>query len=155
MRSLFRLGLAGLVMFAALPPLASAQEEPKVVRYLKTTPILLADDVAACVVFWSALGLEATMSVPEGDGIGFAMLSSENIELMYQSFTLARSQRPDAVEKVDRGIVFLEVASLDQVLPSLANAQIVVPEHTTDYGSREIYVRDPAGNLIGFSEPGE
>ncbi len=124
------------------------------VRFRKTTPILLAEDVEACVAFWTALGLQATITVPEGEGIGFAIIAGDGVELMYQSFSSARAQRPEAVGRVDRSIVFLEVASLDEVLAALPQTETVVPDHVTDYGAREIYVRDPAGNLIGFSQFG-
>ena len=95
------------------------------------------------------------MSVPEGDGLGFAILAGDGIEIMYQSVSSARAQRPEAVERVDRSILFVEVASLDDVLNSLAKTEVVVPEHVTDYGAREVYLRDPAGNLIGFSQFGQ
>lgn len=124
------------------------------VRFRKTTPILLAEDVKACVEFWTAFGLQASVTVPEGDGIGFAIIAGDGVEMMYQSFSSARAQRPEAVERVDRSIVFLEVASLDAVVAALPRTEIVVPDHVTDYGAREIYVRDPAGNLIGFSQFG-
>lgn len=124
------------------------------VHFRKTTPILLADDIKACVEFWTALGLQAPVTVPEGDGIGFAIITGDGVELMYQSFSSARAQRPEAVERVDRSIVFLEVASLDDVLAALPQAEVVVPDHVTDYGAREVYLRDPAGNLIGFSQFG-
>lgn len=124
------------------------------VRFRKTTPILLAEDIEAGVEFWTAFGLQAPVTVPEGDGIGFAIIAGDGIELMYQSFSSARAQRPEAVERVDRSIVFLEVASLDAVLAALPQTEIVVPDHVTDYGAREVYVRDPAGNLIGFSQFG-
>ncbi|WP_026381120.1 VOC family protein [Afifella pfennigii] len=124
------------------------------VHFRKTTPILLAEDVKACVAFWTALGLQAPVTVPEGEGIGFAIIAGDGVALMYQSFSSARAQRPEAVERVDRSIVFLEVASLDAVLAALPRTEIVVPDHVTDYGAREVYVRDPAGNLIGFSQFG-
>ncbi len=125
------------------------------VCFHKTTPVLLADDVRACVEFWTELGLETPVSVPEGDGLGFAILAGDGIEIMYQSVSSARAQRPEAVERVDRSILFVEVASLDDVLNSLAKTEVVVPEHVTDYGAREVYLRDPAGNLIGFSQFGQ
>lgn len=131
---------------------ADPKEDP-VIRYRKVTSILLADAVAPCVDFWTALGMTATVTVPEGDGLGFAILTDGTVELMYQSFTLARAQTPEAVDGVQRSIVFLEVASLDAVLAALPDAETVVPDHVTDYGAREVYVRDPAGNLVGFSEP--
>lgn len=122
------------------------------IRFRKVTPILLAQDVRACVDFWAAFGLRASVTVPDGDGIGFAIVARDGIEIMYQSVASARAQRPEAIERVDRSILFLEVESLDEVLGTLPATQTVVPDHVTEYGAREVYVRDPAGNLIGFSQ---
>jgi hypothetical protein len=32
------------------------------------------------------------------------------------------------------------------------NLEVVVPERETAYGAHEIFVRDPAGNVVGFAE---
>lgn len=123
-------------------------------RFTKLTPILLADDVAGCVEFWNALGLETTISVPGETGLVFAILSNGEVELMYQSKGMAGAENPAVTEGVNRSIIFMEVGSLDDILPFASEQDIVAPEHTTSYGAREIYIRDPAGNVIGFSEQG-
>lgn len=119
---------------------------------VKATPVLLTDHVQACIDFWAGFGLEAPVVVPGEDGPSFAILTNGRIELMYQTFASARADNAAAVEGVDRAVLYLEVESLDAVLPAAGRAGVVVPERTTDYGAREIYVRDPAGNLIGFAQ---
>jgi uncharacterized glyoxalase superfamily protein PhnB len=131
---------------------AAGPEEAQVSNFKKVTPVLLAGDVGACVTFWEALGLTATMTVPHDDGLGFAALASGDVELMYQSFAMSRAQDTAAIEGIERAIVYLEVRSLEDVLAKLAETEIVVPVRETGHGTRELYVRDPAGNLIGFAE---
>ncbi|MCQ8185333.1 VOC family protein [Parvularcula maris] len=121
-------------------------------RFLKITPVLLAEDVEACAAFWSGLGFETTMTVPFGEGLGFAALSADGIEVMYQSFDLARAQDKTLIEGVGRSVIYIEVASLADLEARIDEHSIAVPARMTDYGAREIYVRDPSGNLIGFAE---
>ena len=121
---------------------------------IKATPVLLADDVQACIDFWEAYGLTAVATVPGDDGPSFAILTNGAIEMMYQTFASALADNPAAVEGVNRTVLFIEVASLDEIKPVAEKGEIVVPERLTDYGAREIYVRDPAGHLIGFAQQG-
>lgn len=136
-------------------PEAKAPEvEPEKARMTisKLTPVLLADDVQACVEFWTDFGMEVGVTIPAVDGLDFAMLKQGDIELMYQSRSMSQRQNPNVVEDVRRSILYFEVAALDDVLAKLGEYEVVVPENTTDYGAREIYVRDPAGHVIGFAE---
>lgn len=145
---------AALTMAAWVPSgeAASAQEAGMSVNIVKATPVLLTDRVQACIDFWAGFGLEASVVVPGEDGPAFAILTNGAIELMYQTFASARADNAAAVEGVNRAVMYLEVESLDTILPAAQRAGIVVPERTTDYGAREVYVRDPAGNLIGFAQ---
>lgn len=146
--------LAALILSGAAPiALAvSAKEDAEMPTFTKITPVLLAEDVDACVRFWSRLGIEATMSFPFGEHTGFAALASGDVELMYQSFAMSSAQDPKAIEQVQRAIVYLEVSSLAEIEARLGDAEVVVAARDTGHGTRELYVRDPAGNLIGFAE---
>lgn len=146
------LAALGLAYAAPMVLAKSAEKDNAMPTFTKITPVLLAADVDACVRFWNRLGVEATMSFPFGEHTGFAALSSGNVELMYQSFAMASAQDPKAIERVDRAIVYLEVSSLAQIEARLGDAEVVVPVRDTGHGTRELYVRDPAGNLIGFAE---
>ncbi len=41
---------------------------------------------------------------------------------------------------------------IDAIEKAVAGAEIVVPRRTTFYGSTEIFVREPAGNVVGFAQ---
>ena len=157
-------GMTRAMAVAALLLLGGAAHGDDVVReqmtedspmlFQKLTPVLLADDVAACIGFWGEFGFDATVTVPGEDGPSFAILGNGEIELMYQDAERARADNPAAVEGIQRAMIFMEVSSLDRILPIAQRYEVVVPEHTTSYGSREIYVRDPGGNVFGFAEQG-
>lgn len=142
---------AGLVATEAVAK-PDQNERREAMSLKKVTPVLLTDDVDACIAFWEAFGLEAVMTLPGADGADFAILANADVELMYQTFASANADMPAAVEGVSRAVIYLEVDSLDAVLQQTSRLTVVKPLHTTDYGAREIYVRDPAGHLIGFAE---
>lgn len=151
---LFSTCLASLLLSAAAPMVSAMNAEKDIAMptFTKITPVLLAEDVDACVRFWKRLGIEATMSFPFGEHTGFAALASGDVEIMYQSFAMASAQDPKAIERVQRAIIYLEVSSLAEIEARLGDAEVVVPVRDTGHGTRELYVRDPAGNLIGFAE---
>jgi hypothetical protein len=68
---------------------------------------------------------------------------------MYQDFQFAGAH----LKEEHRSVLYFEVASLASIRNKASHFVIVVPERTTDYGSLEVYIRDPAGNMIGFGEP--
>lgn len=43
------------------------------------------------------------------------------------------------------------LGGIDQLLPSLDSAEVVVPRRRTDYGMDEIFVRAPCGTVVGFA----
>lgn len=133
--------------------------EETVMLVKKATPVLITDDVAACIEFWKPFGFEVAATVPEGDSLGFAMLTNGGTSgattIMYQSRSSAEAQNPDAAEGLGRTSLYLDVSDYDAALAIARTHPIVVDDHKTDYGTQEIYIRDPAGNLIGFAGGGE
>lgn len=146
--------LAALMLTGAAPPAPaiSPEKDNAMPTFTKITPVLLVDDVDACVRFWNRLGVEATMTFPFGEKTGFAAVASGDVELMYQSRAMSSAQDPKAIDRVERAIVYLEVSSLAEIEARIGDAEVVVPLRDTGHGTREFYVRDPAGNLIGFAE---
>jgi len=53
---------------------------------MKITPILLVDEIEPSLKFWmDKLGFEKTVEVPEGDKLGFVLLTKDGTEVMLQS----------------------------------------------------------------------
>jgi len=120
----------------------------------KVTPVLLATDLKACVEFWGDFGFEEAISVPFEDELAFVSLQSGSIEIMYQSFVFSEATNPIGIEGVNRSVIYLETDSMDEIVEIANKYEVVIPDHKTSHGSREIYIRDPAGNLIGFAQQG-
>jgi hypothetical protein len=49
-------------------------------------------------------------------------------------------------------VLFITVDDLDRIEASVSGAPIVKPRHDTFYGSTELYVKEPGGNLVGFAQ---
>lgn len=135
-------------------PRSAPVEQEASMGLLKITPVLLAKDLKACVRFWNDFGFEAEISVPFEDKMAFVSLKNGSMEIMYQSFAFSEATNPVGIEGVNRSVLYLETDSFEAVSAVAENYDVVIPEHTTAHGSRELYVRDPAGNLIGFAQQG-
>ena len=125
---------------------------------MKISPVLFVDAIEPCLPFWvDRVGFEKTVDVPHEDRLGFAILVKDGCEVMLQ--TWASVEADDArLARGARGLsaaLFIEVDDFADIRRRLAGADVVVPERTTFYGMREIFVRDPGGHVIGFAAKAE
>lgn len=122
----------------------------------KSTPILFAERIEPSLAFWEKLGFTRATEVPEGDHVGFAILSNGSVELMYQTLESVGADMPQIREAATRGQVFLfvEVPSLDVVQGALSGVPVYMEKRTTFYGSTEIGYREPAGHFVTFAQFG-
>ncbi len=143
--------MAALAMQAGLA--TAQQEEGGLMK--KLTPVIVVDEIEPSLEFWvDRLGFEKTMEVPAGDKLGFAAVQASSVELMFQTKASAATDLPELAEaSLERSAaLFIEVTDLDALRPKLEGVERVVPERTTDYGAREIWVRAPCGSVVGFAE---
>jgi hypothetical protein len=123
----------------------------------KLTPVYVVERIEPCLDFWvGRLGFEKVVEIPEGDALGFVILSRGNVEIMYQSRESVAKDIP-ALAPAEAGSpspngTYIEVSDIDDVEKRLAGWELVVPRRKTFYGATEIGVREPAGNLIVFAQ---
>ena len=124
----------------------------------RLTPVLVVDAVEPCIAFWTErLGFAVENQVPGDDGkLVFASVKKGEIEVMYQTRSSVIAERPDAASELTghSTALFITTEDLDAVEKAIAGAPVVVPRHTTFYGSTEVYVREPGGNTVGFAQFG-
>ena len=137
----------------------SGQNPPKSKGVQKTimkklTPVMYVESVEPCLSFWvDRLGFQKGVEVPEGDKLGFVLLSKDGVEVMYQSRASLAKDIP-ALSKGDlrsSTVLYIEVDNIDEIMKKLEGVEVVVPKRKTFYGSTEIFVREPGGNVVGFS----
>jgi hypothetical protein len=116
------------------------------------TPILMVDSIEPCLGFWEKLGFKVTVSVPEGDALGFVILNNGPVEVMYQTRASAAKDVPVMADFPSSSILYIHVTNLDEVIAAAGDAPVLIPKRTTFYGATEYAVREPAGNAVSFSE---
>lgn len=124
-------------------------------KMLKLTPVLYVEGIEPCLSFWvDRLGFEKTAEVPEGSRLGFVILAKDNAEVMLQTYESGEKDIPALAQdfRKSANYLFVEVSNLDEIVPKLDQASIVMPMRTTFYGMREIAVREPGGHVVCFAQ---
>lgn len=130
-----------------------ADTPPEIPTVRTLTPILVVDAIEPCLDFWARLGFAVTVSVPNVQPFNFAILARDGLEVMLQTRVSVTEDTPGVEAGVGASVLYLGVGTIDAVLAVLGDAPVVVERRKTFYGADEIFVRDPAGNVIGFSAP--
>jgi uncharacterized glyoxalase superfamily protein PhnB len=123
----------------------------------KITAVLLVEEVEPCVRFWTErLGFEKTAEVPDGGKVAFAMLQKNGAEIMYQTYASVEKDNPhpDTLARKGPTFLYIEVDDLAATMAATAGAELVIPERTTFYGSKEFGIKDPAGHVLTFAQFG-
>jgi uncharacterized glyoxalase superfamily protein PhnB len=149
--SLFNCLLFALAMAGAAPE--ASMEKP---RLAGLAPVMVVESVEPCVKFWvDRFGFTAANQVPGPDGrLMFASVESGGIELMYQTRASVIADRADAAGELvgHSTALFFTVDDLAAAERAVAGAPLVKARHKTSYGTLEIYVREPGGNIVGFAQ---
>lgn len=134
---------------------AASSESAHLPRLDQLTPVLVVERVEPCLAFWTdRFGFAVENRVPGPDGaLVFASLKRAGIEVMYQTRASVIADNPSLAPELDGHSVtlFLTVDDIDAVERAVAGAPVVKARHQTFYGSTEIYVREPGGNMVGFA----
>ena len=117
----------------------------------KLTPVLVVNSIEPCLPFWERLGFTKTVEVPQGRALAFVILVKGNIEVMYQTLASTAEDVPGLWKAPTSSCIYLDVDSIDGVIPQLEGAPVVVARRKTPYGADEIWVREPGGNVVGFA----
>ena len=121
----------------------------------KLSPVLYVESIEFCLPFWmDALGFTKTAEVPEGDKLGFVILTLGNFEIMLQSYASLDKDIP-SLGKEMRGastVLYIDVQNITEIETRLKDHEIIVPKRKTFYGASEIFYRTPGGHIIGFAQ---
>ncbi len=119
----------------------------------KLTPILIVDTIEPALPLWTeGLGFEKVAEIPHDGRAGFVILVRDGREVMMQTRASIAADCP-AVGKLDvTCALYFDVVSLDEAIAAVEGAEVVVSERETFYGAREVFIRDGAGNVIGFAQ---
>jgi len=131
------------------------------------TPNLMSQDLNASVVFYrDILGFQFLAGMPfagehpvdvfqDDIRLQWAMLALDGAKVMFQARTsMAREYPPLGDAEIGASAtLYLEVESLDPLLRRLdAGVELLLPDHVTFYGMREVWIRDNNGYLLVLAE---
>jgi hypothetical protein len=118
---------------------------------MKITAVLVVESVERSLEFWvGRMGFAKTVEVPEGDGIGFAILEKDGAELMLQSLASVQKDEPRFAQ-LGHAALFIEVEEFGDIKKRLEGYPIEMPERVTFYGMREVGVFEPGGHTVVFA----
>ena len=119
------------------------------------SPILLVEAIEPCLPFWvDRLGfMQVDQAAGEDGRLLFVKLRKEGVEIMYHTRAGVARDLPDLANAPVPGstILHVQVDNLDDYEQRLDGIEPVICMRETSYGSAEIYVREPAGNIIAFA----
>jgi catechol 2,3-dioxygenase-like lactoylglutathione lyase family enzyme len=123
--------------------------------FARLTPVILVDQVAPCLPFWTErLGFAVVAEVPGPDGQPqFAMLVRDGVEVMYMTWAATAAESPEAAAG-PRGhsvSLFIEVGDIEAADRAMAGVPRVLERHQTFYGMDEFSVREPGGAVVTFA----
>jgi len=131
------------------------------------TPNLMSENVNQSVTFYrDRLGFrflagvlaeqDAMVEAFSADApLQWAMLSRDSAQLMFQSrSSLAREYLPlNDVPLGASASIYIEVDNLDRLLAGLGeDVEMLLPDHTTFYGMREMWIRDNNGYILTLAQ---
>jgi uncharacterized glyoxalase superfamily protein PhnB len=121
---------------------------------MKITPILFVDAIEPSLEFWvNRLNFDKVAEVPEGNKLGFVILKKGDSEIMLQTRESMKKDVSAAIQAMlsMTSCLYIEVDSFTDALERIKGAEVLVPQRDTFYGMREIYVREPEGQIVGFA----
>ena len=121
---------------------------------MKITPVLIVDQIEKSLPFWvERMGFAKTAEVPDGDRLGFVILTRDKAELMLQTVDSVRKDEPKFAPRADRTVasLFVEVEDFQDVLRRLEGYSIAMAQRDTFYGMREVGVFEPGGHIVVFA----
>ncbi len=122
---------------------------------MKVTPILYMEAIEPSLKFWvDRLGFKTTLTMPDGDRLGFAILENGSSEVMLQTSASAAADMTTLgafFAARPKSVLFIEVDDFAGVVKRLEGIQPAMPVRQTDYGMTEIGILEPGGNLVVFA----
>jgi hypothetical protein len=115
--------------------------------------MLYMDEIEPSLPFWlETAGMEVVAKLEKGGRLNFVLLRKDAAELMIQTRELVRTEAPYAVPYMNpSACLYIDVDRLGPILDKLHSDQVVRAVYKTSYGTTEIVLREPGGNLVGFA----
>ena len=121
---------------------------------MKITPILTVERIETSLPFWvERMGFEKTVEMPDGDRLGFVILTRSGTELMLQTAESIQKDEPKFAPAGTgtRSSLYIEVDDFADTTKRLNGYPVAMPQRDTFYGMREVGVFEPNGHIVIFA----
>jgi uncharacterized glyoxalase superfamily protein PhnB len=119
--------------------------------------MLSVEAIEPVIPFWTALGWEADNPVEANGRLTYIAFRKDGQEISYQTLAYIETRIPGATSMLSgsTALLYFTVDDLDLIIGALdRGTEVVISRHRTQWGSEEIYVKEPGGHLIGFAQFG-
>jgi len=118
------------------------------------TPVIPVERIEPTAAFFARVGFKITVSVPEGDHMGFAILSNGEAEVMAQTRTSIAEDSDAFAEATQTApvLLYLQVDDIDATDKALMGETVIMPRRETFYGAKETGYREPGGHFVTFAQ---
>lgn len=125
----------------------------------KLTANLMVNNVNSTVKFYkNHLGFELVMNVPDSGQFDWAMMRSDNVEIMFQAAASIGDDLPEMKSSRIGGtfLLYIDVEDIKKLRSSLkSDISIVKDLQKTFYGTEEFTIRDLNGYYLTFAGGGQ
>ena len=118
------------------------------------TPNIFVKDINASIAFYKILGFDLAMTVPEKGEYVWAMITSGNVSIMFQTFTSLGDTLPD-ISRQDGGslLLYIKLKNIRSFFDSVKEKVPVLQGlEKTFYGATEFSIKDINGYILTFAE---
>jgi uncharacterized glyoxalase superfamily protein PhnB len=122
---------------------------------LRVAPTLIVERIEPSLEFWvNRLGFTKAVEIPGEDGLVFAMLVNDNVEVHLQTRATAAKDMPylSDCRMPPSAFLYIDVEDVRALFEKLKDCDVILPLEKTFYGATHFFIREPGGHVLGFSE---
>jgi uncharacterized glyoxalase superfamily protein PhnB len=118
------------------------------------TPNIFVKNMDETIEFYKNIGFELKMTVPEKGDFVWVMMSSGNVNFMFQTFESLKADLPE-ISRQDGGslLLYIQVKEIRQYHDRIkSSVSILKGLEKTFYGATEFSIKDNNGYILTFAE---
>lgn len=126
------------------------------ISFKKLTPNLMVESVDETITFYKdVLGFEVVTTVPDAAPFDFAILKRGDVEVMFQSRASITKDIPgfEGLQVGGAFDLYIDLTGIQDLYEAIKDKVTIIKDiHTSFYGTREFYIKDCNGYMLGFAE---
>ncbi len=118
------------------------------------SPNFFVENMTETIAFYSLLGFEITMKVPDEGDLVWCMMTNGNVNVMFQSFESLGNELPQISRNCGGSLlIYIQVEKIRDFYEKIKEKVTIVKEpEVTFYGATEFTILDNNNYLLTFAE---